>query len=100
MNTICKNAVDTYGKELQINQAFEEMAELMVAINYWRRGRVSKTDVLEEIADVAIMCDQLVYIVYGTEAGYDACIDIINQKLQRLDKRLKEYIASANTQKS
>ena len=100
MNTICKMAVDTYGKESQINQAFEEMGELMVAINHWRRGRATKADVFSEIADVIIMCDQLCYIVDGTEEGVNICSDIIDQKLKRQEKRLEEYIKCANTQKS
>ncbi len=100
MNHICKRAVDTYGKESQINQAFEEMGELMVAINHWRRGRATKADVFSEIADVIIMCDQLCYIVDGTDEGVNICSDIIDQKLKRQEKRLEEHIASANTPKS
>lgn len=104
MNTICKRAVDTYGKESQINQAFEEMGELMVAINHWRRGIATKADVFSEIADVIIMCDQLCYIVEGTEEGTEICSDIIHLKLQRQEKRINEYLESqiecANTQKS
>lgn len=100
MNHICKMAVDTYGKESQINQAFEEIGELMVAINHWRIGRATKADVFSEIADVIIMCDQLCYIVDGTEEGVNICSDIIDQKLKRQEKRLEEYIAPANTQKS
>ncbi len=100
MNHICKRAVDTYGKESQINQAFEEMGELMVAINHWRRGRATKADVFSEISDVIIMCDQLCYIVDGTDEGVNICSDIIDQKLKRQEKRLEEHIASANTPKS
>ena len=100
MNHICKRAVDTYGKESQINQAFEEMGELIVAINHWRRGRATKADVFSEIADVIIMCDQLCYIVDGTDEGVNICSDIIDQKLKRQEKRLEEYIECANTQKS
>lgn len=100
MNHICKRAVDTYGKESQINQAFEEMGELMVAINHWRRGRATKADVFSEIADVIIMCDQLCYIVDGTEEGVNICSDIIDQKLKRQEKRLEAYVECANTQKS
>lgn len=100
MNEICKMAVDTYGKESQVNQAFEEMGELIAAINHFRRRRVSKAEVLSEIADVIIMCEQLCYIVEGTEDGVQMCKDIISEKLIRQEKRLEEYIASANTQKS
>lgn len=103
MNTICKRAVDTYGKEPQINQAIEEMGELIVAINHWKRGKATKADVFSEIADVVIMCDQLCYIVDGTEEGVEICGDIIDQKLKRQEKRINEYleqqIECANTQK-
>ena len=104
MNYICKRAVDTYGKESQINKVFEEMGELMVAINYWRRGKATKAYVFSEIADVIIMCDQLCYIVDETEVGVNICNDIIDQKLKRLERRINEYleeqIECANTQKS
>ena len=100
MNTTCKMAVDYYGKELQINQAFEKMGGLLVTISQWRRGRSSKADVMSGIADVIIMCDQLCYIVDGTEEGVNICSDIIDQKLKRQEKRLEEYIECANTQKS
>lgn len=100
MNEICKMAVDTYGKEAQINQAFEEMGELIVAINHWRRGKATKADVFSEIADVIIMCNQLCYIVDETDEGVHICCDIIDQKLKRQEKRLEEHIASANTPKS
>ena len=100
MNEICKLAVDTYGKESQINQAFEEMGELIVAINHWRRGRATKEDVLSEIADVAIMCEQLCYIIHGTDDGIWECKNIVKQKLLRQEERIKNHIASANTQKS
>lgn len=99
MNEICKLAVDTYGKEAQLNQAFEEMAELMVTINHWRRGRAKEDDVLSEIADVAIMCEQLCYIVHGSETGICDCKKIVAQKLLHQEERIKEHIASANTQK-
>ena len=100
MNEICKLAVDTYGKESQINQAFEEMGELMVAINHWRRGRATKADIFSEIADVIIMCEQLCYVVDGTDECVNICSDIIDQKLKRQEKRLEEHIECTNTQKS
>lgn len=95
MNAICKKAVDTYGKELQINQSIEEMGELIASINHFRRGIVSKSEVLSEIADVFIMCEQLAYIIEGTEEGVDMCKDIIVQKLLRLEKRINEHVNSA-----
>lgn len=100
MNEICKMAVDTYGKESQINQAFETMGKLIVAINYFKKRKISTTEVLPEIANVVILCEQLCYIIEGTEDGVQMCKDIIAEKLIEQEKLLKRYIASANTPKS
>lgn len=55
-----------YGVDTQINQAVEEMAELMVALNKYRRLTVDRVDltkavdsVTEEIADVELMLSQI-----------------------------------------
>lgn len=103
MNEICKMAVDTYGKESQINQAIEKISELMVAINRWRRGRATKGDVLNEIAEVVIMLHQLCYIIYEKENGNEICNELITKKLEQLEWVIKWDIKcreSANTQKS
>ena len=100
MNKICKMAVDTYGKESQINQAIETMGKLIVAINYFKKRKISTTDVLPEIAALFILCEQLCYIIEGTEDGVQMCKDLIAQKLIEQEKLLKRYIESANTQKS
>lgn len=100
MNTTCKMAVDYYGKELQINLGFEKMGALIETIGQWRRGWASKAEVMSAIAEVIILCDQFCYIVDGTEEGVNICSDVIDQKLKLQRKRLEEYIASANTQKS
>ena len=100
MNKICKMAVDTYGKESQINQAFETMGKLIVAINYFKKRKISTTEVLPEIAELFILCEQLCYIIEGTEDGVQMCKDIIAEKLIQQEKLLKRYIESANTQKS
>ena len=55
-----KLAIDTWGSEAQINQGIEEMAELIQAINKFRRKLCTETitHVAEEIADVEIMLEQ------------------------------------------
>lgn len=100
MNTICKRAVDTYGKETQIKRTLIALGELIVTINWWQCNTSTKDDVFSRIAEVIIMCDQLCYIVDGTEEGVNMCADIIDQKLKGLEWIIKEYIESANTQKS
>ena len=83
---ICAEAVDVYGVEAQIWMAIEEMAELSNAIAKHRRDRVTREDVCEEIADVAIMMIQLAAIF-----GPDDVNDYLEQKIDRLDKKLAKH---------
>ncbi len=80
---IIQRAIDTYGKEAQIQMLFEEMAELQNAICKLSRGRGTAGDVCEEIADVMIMCFQMAQI-FGTKAVEQAA----NFKMIRLKDRL------------
>ena len=86
INKILTDAIYTYGKDAQIWMAIEEMSELSNALAKYRRGRVTREDVCEEIADVAIMMIQLSKIF-----GQDNISDYLKSKLDRLDKRLAKY---------
>ena len=59
MEEIYRKAIELYGERDQIDMAIEEFAELIVALNHYRRNRADKPDVLDEIADASIMLDQL-----------------------------------------
>lgn len=63
---VLRAAVDTYGKEAQTDMMIEEMSELTKALLKHRRNNTSKTadDILEEMADVEIMLDQM-KMIYG-----------------------------------
>ena len=82
-----KLAIETYGDEAQINQGIEEMAELIQAVNKFRRMRnpVTFDNIAEEIADVEIMMDQYKQI-YGIPEN--EIILLKKRKLDRLAKRL------------
>lgn len=82
-----KLAIETYGDEAQINQGIEEMAELIQAVNKFRRMRnpVTFDNIAEEIADVEIMMDQYKQIYGITE---NEIILLKKRKLDRLAKRL------------
>lgn len=82
MNTIQK-AIDKYGVDAQILQAVEELNELATALMHYRKGKISHKEVVEEIADVRIMMDQL-RIIFGEDLTDDAQ----EYKLERLAKRL------------
>ena len=79
-------AIATYGDEEQINQGIEEMAELIQAINKFRRNPCEETlnGIEEEIADVEIMLKQY-KIIYAASMAVER---IKNEKLRRLADRL------------
>ena len=89
---IMQQAIETYGVQAQCDIAIEEMAELTKAIMKIRRvaDDYEKTqsaldNLLEEIADVDIMIDQL-KIMWGPKQ-VEECR---RKKLERLDRRLND----------
>ncbi len=84
--TVCVLAVEKFGPESQINMALEECAELIEALCKFRRERVGTLDVITEIADVQIMCEQLAYMF-----GEQTVEDERKRKIERLRKRLTKY---------
>lgn len=72
-----------YGVEAQEGMAIEERAELIAALRHTLRGRATMSEVIDEIADVTIMMQQLAFI-YGEEA-IDCRID---SKLERQMQRI------------
>lgn len=81
-------AIRTYGKPAQIDMAIEEMAELTKALCKIKRAQAGCEldaaigNVVEEMADVQIMLDQLRIIFHSsTEEAEEA-------KLERLKNRL------------
>lgn len=94
IEAVIDKAIKTYGEEMQINVAIEEMSELIQALIKDRRKRVlndSTADtvahVLEEIADVQIMLWQLEKI-YSTSENEKKFFT--NLKIKRLEERLRE----------
>lgn len=90
---VLQNAVDTYGKEAQVDVAIEEMSELIKALLKNRRAEHSpeawdyektRQNIFEEIADVVIMLTQLL-MIFG---GRDAVQKAIDAKVERLATRL------------
>lgn len=51
-----------YGTESQLSILQEECAELIQAVSKYRRG-ISTAGIIEEIADVQIMCEQIIYLL-------------------------------------
>ena len=89
---IMRQAIETYGVQAQCDVAVEEMAELTKAIMKLRRvaDEYEKTqsaleNLLEEIADVDIMIDQL-KIMWGPKQVEE----YRRKKLERLERRLND----------
>lgn len=88
---IYKEAVLQWGMDAQINMAIEEMAELISALQHYRRieswGHHSTLeDVIDEIADVEIMMEQLKFM-FDVDALQ--LFQIKEKKLDRVKKLLK-----------
>lgn len=89
---ICEDALDTFGVEAQIDICIEECAELINALEKYRRGRALTPDVVTEIADVIITC-ALMSIVFGPVA----VVHEEARKLKRLEKRIEKAKNRAKT---
>ena len=86
---ICKQALDTYGIDKQLDIAIEEMAELTKAIIKHRRYATRETyeNLCEETADVAIMIEQ---IFLSTRC--DDVAKYATAKIARLKSRLESEV--------
>lgn len=87
---ILRKAINTYGEQPQVDVAIEEMSELTKALLKYRRNEDMSVNrrlnnILEEIADVSIMLDQLRMIYGSTEKQEEF-------KLKRLNDRLKSCL--------
>lgn len=82
-----QKAIDVWGGEAQRNMAFEELGELNTVLARDRRGRATKEEILTELADVTIMCEQLAVML-----GYEDYEKELDRKLVRLrDDKLGKY---------
>ena len=77
-------AITRWGVGAQKNMAYEEIGELLTALARDDRGRATTEDLLTELADVTIMCEQLAFIL-----GFDEYEKELDRKLIRLrDEKL------------
>ena len=81
---IYAEALAKWGFEAQTLMAIEEAAELQQALLHYMRGKALAVDVVDEIADMTIMCRQMANIFGSEDVGRR-----IQFKLERLEKRLE-----------
>ncbi len=77
--TIYRAALDKWGEEAQFDQAVEECAELIIALKHFKRNRANRQQIIDELADVALMVGQLSYML-----GDDLVDRAIEAKIDKL----------------
>ena len=82
---IYEQTLQKWGVENQLWMVCDEWGELLNDIGKMRRGRVSREEVITELADVTIMCEQIAQLV-----GYEDYEKELDRKLNRLVERLKK----------
>ena len=84
---VYKQAIETYGVRAQKLMAIEEMSELTKEICKDFRGKLNREHLIEEMADVTIMLDQmlLIYEISGEEI-----LSMCGRKMKRLKERLEK----------
>jgi hypothetical protein len=88
MKNTLKQAIDTWGEDMQLNIAVEEFAELTKEICKYKRGADNISNIVEEMADCYIMLEQI-KIMFGL--GSEIISDEMNRKIERLKLRLADH---------
>jgi len=83
-HSIYKKCLDRWGIDSQLLMAVEEMTELQTELLHCIRGRGDLKKVSEEIADVMITLEQVLYI-YALKSSVNKNIEI---KMNRLESIL------------
>lgn len=90
MKSIIERALEHYGKENQLLQFYEELNELGAAVNHYKRGKITREELIHEIGDVHVMFDYIKLIFGITDIEVDKAIirskERLEQKLIRCEK--------------
>ena len=81
--------IKKWGKEAQYDQMTEECAELITALQHFRRGKINQQAVIDEIADVTLMLGQLTWM-FGAER--------VEESVQKKIKKLNNLLESPTQQ--
>lgn len=92
MKSIFERALEIFGKEPQMRKCQEECAEVIVAINHNLLSRVPDTVVLEELADVRIMINQMALVLDSTGEEWEKIYEEKWQNLQKLVAQQEEVM--------
>lgn len=85
--------VDYYGAENQITKTFEELGELITSIAQYFSKNASSFHILEEMADVYIMLEQLKIIFNFDDRQVERMIKRkLDRTITRVDEEMKDDI--------
>lgn len=87
-DAVYRAALRSFGPERQGLKAIEEMAELQRALARWVSGQAEEENIIEELADVQIMLDQMVTHFGVARVGF-----AINRKAVRLKGLVKKELS-------
>ena len=82
---LCSDAIEKWGAERQLNKVEEELTELLLAVIHYRDGKVGFLNVIDEIADVYIVIEQLSQMI---TVGDSTIRNHIARKMDRLKERV------------
>lgn len=85
METIYQATLARWGEEAQYDQAIEECAELIAALKHYKRGKIGRQEVIDELADVSLMLGQLSWMFGNQEVK-----QTIETKLEKLSQLLEQ----------
>lgn len=80
---ILEGAIKKWGYRLQVIVAIEELSELQKELTKWLRGKSTNDGLMEEMADVSIMLNQL-QLIFGDPTEQEIA------KLERLEGLVQE----------
>ena len=82
-----RKVINKFGKEAQCRQVMEECAELIQAVSKNLRSAGAKENLIEEMADVGIMLDQLriMFEIKDTEINKIRC-----EKMKQIKRMVEE----------
>jgi NTP pyrophosphatase (non-canonical NTP hydrolase) len=90
---LLQKTMDVYGVDNQLDMLVEECAELIVAVQHYKRDRIGLDAIANEAADVRIMISQI-----GTLPNMaDAMMAHESAKLERLEARLNKHLEKVDS---
>lgn len=79
LEPVFRATLTKWGEEAQYDQAVEECAELIAALKHFKRQRIGREQLIDELADVALMVGQLSWML-----GEETVSRAMERKLAKL----------------